>query len=72
MTIETSDGVELPEDTPFAEDVPKKGASCATCDWLSDEERCTHPLYVKVHGSGELGNKPKKWCCVVWTPVGGR
>ena len=64
-------GFALPADTPFAERVPKRGASCDTCDWLQDG-LCTNEDYVRQHGGPELGDKPKRWCCVVWTPVGGR
>lgn len=63
----------LPSDIPFAEKVPKKGASCASCSWLGDDEKsCTNELYIKQHGSPKLGAKAKRWCCVVWSPEGGR
>jgi hypothetical protein len=58
----------LPEDQyPFATEVPKKGASCATCKYL-DKKLCTNPYYIEWNsGSGELRKKPKRWCCSAWT-----
>lgn len=63
----------LPSAIPFAEKVPKRGASCATCQYLGkDEQTCTNTVYVEQHGSNKLGAKAKRWCCSVWTPEGGR
>ena len=58
----------LPEsDYPFATKVPKKGASCATCRFLNKDDLCTNKYYIQYNaGSGELGAKPKRWCCSAW------
>jgi hypothetical protein len=61
--------VNLPEpEYPFAVKVPKAGASCKTCTFLDDKKLCTNSYYIQWNGgSGELGAKPKRWCCSAWT-----
>lgn len=60
--------VVLPDRYPFAENVPKEGASCATCIFLTeDEEHCLNKFYVKAHGSNELGDEANVWCCMAWS-----
>lgn len=60
--------VELPDTYPFAERVPKRGASCATCRFLTKDKKCGNPFYQKAHGSSELGARPRRWYCVAWRP----
>lgn len=62
------DDVHVPNSVAFATEVPKKGASCATCRFLSkDQKNCTNSFYVEHSGMGsKLGRKPKRWCCSGW------
>ena len=63
----------IPSRYPFAEKAPPEGDSCATCYYLSkDEKHCRNKLYKKEHGSKDLGAEASRWCCMVWTPKGGR
>lgn len=58
----------LPSAYPFAERVPKAGASCATCAYLGeDEETCTNDYYIDEHGSDARGAKAPRWCCMAWS-----
>lgn len=60
--------VELPAVYPFAEKVPKAGASCDTCAYLGkDGESCTNQYYIKEHGGADLGAKARRWCCCAWS-----
>lgn len=63
----------LPDRYPFAEKVPDAGASCATCEFVTpDGQGCRNKFYIKAHGSRDLGATAKRWCCIAWTPKGGR
>jgi len=61
--------ITLPEaQYPFAVKVPRDGASCRTCKYLSDSKLCTNEYYLQWNnGSGELGAKPRRWCCSAWS-----
>lgn len=60
--------MKLPPRYPFAEEVPEDGASCATCYFLNtDDDTCRNRFYIKEHGSSELGDAPKRWCCMAWS-----
>ncbi len=70
-------GISLPDGIPFAEGVPKRGgkggARCATCDLVTDDgERCLSRYYAPIIGTDQLLLPAKGFCCVVWTPEGGR
>lgn len=63
----------LPDRYPFAERVPSAGASCATCQYLASSGiTCRNKFYIREHGSRLLGAKASGWCCMAWTPQGGR
>jgi len=65
--------VSLPSRYPFAETVPKDGASCDTCKYLGDDANsCKNKFYIKAHGGSDLGARAARWCCMAWTPEGGR
>lgn len=63
------DDVTIPSNTPFAVEVPKKGASCATCRYLGqDGKSCTNTFYRANSTMGAaLGRKAKRWCCSMWS-----
>lgn len=60
--------MKLPDRYPFAEKVPKEGASCATCYFLgTDGDSCRNKFYIKEHGSKDLGAVASRWCCMAWS-----
>lgn len=60
--------VNLPDRYPFAEKVPKAGASCATCHYVTtDLKRCRNKFYIEENGSKDLGAAANRWCCSAWS-----
>ena len=66
-------GIALPVTTPLAESVPKGGSCCNNCEAFDHKNGvCMSDFYIQHEGTNKIGDKPKKWCCCVWIPEGGR
>lgn len=60
--------VVLPPTYKFAVAVPKGGASCATCFYLTQAGDCGNKHYVAANGGlSTLGKKPSRFCCSAWS-----
>ena len=60
---------DLPEDHAPVIFVPKNGARCSTCKWVSaDKKRCGNTLFADWMGTDELPGPADSVCSDWWEP----